>query len=214
MYVLGERGLRRCRRMQIFASQVYYLGASSSPDRVQVVRVEEDRLWIRSWPYNPGQEYSLERPSADDLISRGTRTRRDRLAAWVARGEAYPWAEPEVARLTALLEGRDLGPSDLSDDWRVRSIVRPKDGLSAVHFPERGGDPWYAAERFGSVAGCLGEAEPREIVAYRIEGTMRERDALIADGRFEITETVPLWGESPSLGETLAKRAIFRAKVA
>lgn len=155
---------------------VTYLGASFSPGRVLITSVGEGgRFTYRDYPYQGRDRAgaSIER----SLITTALRNMRRNLT-----GHDYPWVPAALAKIDALLAGDAVSVRSAAEEIAAHEPVtftlRALLPHTAEHYPERGGDPWYAAEAFGGVAGRDG--------CYVVDGYRYALDAARADGRFEV----------------------------
>lgn len=171
IYSIGAGGLRKLgpSKIKLLPNHAYYLGASSSPSRVIVTSVGENRFTYRSFPYQ-GRDIAIEAAIGLDLIEQGCRTR---------HAMTKVFAPEEAAWLARVLDG---GPGEPDDParwvpvrWRVQPVKPYK------------GDPWYWAEEYGGVGGV----ETDNGYAYEIDGYMKDAAALAADPRFVIVSTEP-----------------------
>lgn len=179
MYIIGANGLEKVRPMKLQPLTSCYIGASSSPDRVVIIRLDGDRVVYRK-PY-------AERSVRDDvriigdLVRRGCETEIKNLVRY-AKTEREPieWVEKEVAHLRALLAGEPVEKVSLADYDRLRIVAKVAPGVDRELFNERpGNDPWYAVETYGNVGG-IGED------TYEIEGTRGQSIGITTDKRFEV----------------------------
>ena len=173
MYAIGSGGLRRLGGMTVFPNQVYYMGASSSPDGIFVTRVTDDTVTYKQL-YSMGKEQRIQRPIADDLIRQGTET-------WLKSG--YSKYHPERARkFKALLAGKKQPPEKEEDyvRWEVDAVAtNPPTGKMT-----RETDPWYRAEEYGNVGSS---EDPKHGTVYNITSvTGLELKRLRKDKAFKV----------------------------
>jgi hypothetical protein len=150
---------------------VAYLGASSSPSRIIITKVDDRFITYRQYPYK--KDARIDRAIGEDLIRRGTES----------HIRTYGSHRPkETKELKSFLAGKPkvvLVSRWLKDQEPIEVHVRPADG--ADFSDVRGGDPWYAAERYGGV-GMTGD----DYVIHMEHGMLKD---LKKEKRFKILKT-------------------------
>lgn len=121
--------------VEIYPNSVYFLGASSSPDRIIVTKVDSKWITYRKYPYE--SDLKIEASIGKDLIVTGTNT-------WLK--SAMSKYHPAVAAtLKKNLEGRK-GPEN--GKHPVKDYERIEVGLTISH-----ADPYGYAKQFGVITG-------------------------------------------------------------
>lgn len=83
--VIGQDGITAPLQHEIRKDRWYYLGASSDPKLVKVTRVEDGRFWYidyMDYVTLAGKEIVIEDWIGQDLIARGTATKRRTIQSW------------------------------------------------------------------------------------------------------------------------------------
>jgi hypothetical protein len=154
--------------IEIKANHGYFMGASSSPDYVLVLSVDERRVRLVK-PYGSGQSYSIDLGSARSLIRYAHETMRIQ-AAQITRPE---FAEAYAARLA--LHGAPATPEDFD---RYHVVVKPVAGVWDSS------ENWYAAEEYGNVGGYV----PDETLTIELRGA-NTLEKLRQDSRFTLVSS-------------------------
>lgn len=159
--IISSNGLRPVCSIRLQKGVRYFMGASTSPREVVVVRF--DGRTVTTMDVYSREEAVTHRAAAEHLLATGCQT------AMAKFGTNFPG---ETVRLLALLEGEDVEPEDLRDWDRVRITVRSTDGS----------DRWRDAEEFGSVVGLeVDGVEHLEIVGFR-----KDVEGVLSDNRFVV----------------------------
>lgn len=124
---------------EIKANHGYFMGASSSPDYVLVLSVDERKARLVK-PYGSGQSYGVDLGSARSLTRRAHETMADQLD----RLTHPDIREGFAARLA--LHGAPATPEDFD---RYHVVVKPVTGVWDSS------ENWYAAEEYGNVGGDI-----------------------------------------------------------
>ncbi len=179
IFNIGADGLTPINtNIRIQANTPYYIGASSSPSRIIVTRVEGDNFWYRTYPYN-GREL-LGDAICRSLVRRGTVTRvaniKDYLRRHLAHGEDDELRDEYLTEIEAfekLLAGEP-----------APELVEDPEGLKYGHAlltagegPHPRGDAWYSAEHYGGVGGITIDG----VEHYRVRTQAKLIDAIKVD---------------------------------
>jgi hypothetical protein len=149
LYSIGSGGMTKLKtgKILIQPNTFYYMGASSSPKRILVTKVDKDKIYYRGYPHGVGRELVVDRRIGEDLILKG-------IATWLKMGyQKYPWGKKEAANLKKLLAGKSVKPVNPKDYIPVTVTVVAAKGVKTG---EGGKDLWYDAEHYGGVGGREG----------------------------------------------------------
>ena len=72
IYSIGAGGLQRLKNIFVAPNSIYYMGASSSPDQILVISVDNNKI-VYMKPY-VGQRSQISLEIGKDLIAKGTQT--------------------------------------------------------------------------------------------------------------------------------------------
>lgn len=154
--VIGPGGVEAPSKIHMQPNTIYYMGASSSPDMVIVMKVDKDTITFRKHPFDKDQR--IQRWIGEDLIARGSKT-------WLNSG--YVKYFPDVARnLKTLLSGKPgkkINPRDYqyvtvqfeldpSIDWNDGYTFTQHWGVLTGTPEDAGKDYWEVQMPRGEVA--------------------------------------------------------------
>lgn len=154
--------------IEIKANHGYFMGASSSPDYVLILSVDERRVRLVK-PYGSNQPYGVDTGSARSLIRRAYDTMQSQAAQIAHQG----YAEAFAARLA--LHGASATPEDFD---RYHVVVKPVAGVYDSS------ENWYAAEEYGNVGGYV----PDETLTIDLRGA-KTLERLVQDSRFTLVSS-------------------------
>jgi len=138
IYEIGAGGLRPIKTSGILIQPnvTYHMGASSSPHKIFVTKVDDRMIYYRSYPFYRGREARIDRGIGTDLILQGVNT-------FMKSGYGkYPWGKATIRKYKSLLAGKKVKPEDLKDYQRIKVTVGPGKGYE-------GKDLWREAESHG-----------------------------------------------------------------
>ena len=176
-YAIGS-SLSAPKTIAIVAGRTYYMGASSSPERIFVLSVQGDAVYYyrcADLTYNrqATARVRIERWIAEDLIARGMASRLATLKTSNAPLRTPAWVPAEIARIEALIAGQETAPEYL-ETYLGETITL----VSTLP-----GDAWYVAEEYGNVGGIT---LPDGTEAYEVRTTVEQARAAKLDPRFRV----------------------------
>lgn len=170
MFLIGQGGLEKLKtgKIRIQPNTFYYMGASSSPERILVTKVSERSIDYQMSPYS-GKQRSIGRSIGEDLIFKGVTT-------WMKLGyNEYPWGRKEKIKFEKLLAGKSVKPIKPKDYAPVTVTV-----VAAKGYEKK--DLWREAEKYGGV-GAKGEPGSYQYVISMESGGVKR---LRQDKHFDV----------------------------
>lgn len=128
-------------KIKMQPNTVYFMGASSSPDRIIVTKVQDKWIYYLNYPYR--KEHKIDRSIGEDLIYRGVTT-------WLKSHSSYsddtntPNLMDQIKSLKNMLDGKDGDKIDPREEQYVEITVSVSPKYKGVDF-------WRALEEYGSV---------------------------------------------------------------
>lgn len=176
-FMIGAKGLE-----PIFTNIIplevggrYWLGASSDPDHIIITKIEDDRFFYRSYPYD--KDIGIERDVGEDLIKTGLTNR----LKVIENSTVNHLFEKDIKNIRLLLESDDDGVDKI--DFRdLQPVAIEVDLKKLAESQEEDSKLWFHAESFGGVGGTL----MTDKAGKRIEGDDRIKGYSISTTREQL----------------------------
>lgn len=175
-FVIGPGGLEEPggSGINLQKGAMYGLGASSSPTRVVLTDVTDEKVKYVEGPYFQGSARTMEAWIARDLLEKGTRT------LLKAYGK---YMDPKLrSSMESLLKGGKGRVEKLNDYKPIKVDAVATD-------PNK--DEWRTAEQYGSVGGREETIQGKEVMVYEIDSTQGELADIKRDKRLKVLKVSP-----------------------